>query len=118
LRRRTLHVVQAIGGSRCRRGSEALGVRDWLQRCTMRGVRFRELDVVCVCRLLAPSRTIDGTLDVRRQPRVGDIGAIVHALSEDEFIVECVDADGLTVWLADFASSELEIVKGHGHPAT
>ena len=45
-----------------------------------------------------------------RLPRLGDIGAIVHVLGDDVFTVECVHDDGLTVWLADFAASELDAV--------
>ncbi|MBK6696896.1 MAG: hypothetical protein IPG50_32640 [Myxococcales bacterium] len=43
-----------------------------------------------------------------RQPRVGDLGTIVNVLGENAFTVECVDEGGLTLWLADFLTEELE----------
>ena len=46
--------------------------------------------------------------DVLRQPRVGDVGAIVDLLGPSRFIVECINEDGDTVWLADFEAEELE----------
>lgn len=69
---------------------------------------FSELDVVRIARLLTLTRGVDGTEAVVRQPRVGDIGAVVHVLGEDRFVVECVDASGLTLWLAEFMAEELE----------
>ena len=66
-----------------------------------------ELDTVRVTRLLTAPRPVDGSPSVVRQPRVGDTGAIVHVLSEDRFLVECVDATGLTLWVAEFAAAEL-----------
>ena len=57
-----------------------------------------------------PGRSFDGTAGVMREPRIGDIGTIVHEYDRKAFIVECVDADGLTVWLADFTSDEIEEV--------
>jgi hypothetical protein len=41
---------------------------------------FRELEVVRVVRLLTPTREVDGTAGLSRQPRVGDVGSIVHVL--------------------------------------
>ncbi len=71
---------------------------------------FAELDVVRVARLLTPTRRVDGTEAVVRQPCVGDVGAIVHVLGEDTFVVECVDPAGLTAWVADFVAEELESI--------
>ncbi len=69
---------------------------------------FRELDVVYVAQLLTSTRPVDGTGAVVRQPRVGDLGTIVNVLGENAFTVECVDEGGLTLWLADFLTEELE----------
>jgi hypothetical protein len=69
---------------------------------------FRELEVVRVVRLLTPTREVCGTAGVSRQPRVGDVGSIVHVLGPRAFIVECVDPEGLTAWVADFEAEELE----------
>lgn len=57
-----------------------------------------------------------------RVPRIGDVGAIVlaHGVGthrEPCFVVECVDPNGLTLWLADVFASELERVSSHtGEP--
>lgn len=75
-------------------------------------VILKELDSVRVVRLLQTERPYDGTESVMRPPRVGDAGAIVHVYATDGgdtcYIVESVDADGYTVWLADFLSEEIE----------
>ena len=67
---------------------------------------FNELDTVVVRVLITPTRHVDGTDAVKRQPRVGDQGAIVHVLGPDAYVVESVDAAGMTVWLADFRADE------------
>jgi hypothetical protein len=73
---------------------------------------FQEYDVVKVSKLLTETRHIDGTEGVIRQPQAGDSGKIVNILNESgdnsEYIVESVDQEGMTVWLADFKHSELE----------
>lgn len=69
-------------------------------------------DVVQVVRLNEPSRHIDGTEGVCRPPEIGDIGTIVYEDGSELFQVESVNAEGLTVWLAEFHLSELERVHG------
>ena len=69
-------------------------------------------DVVRVVRLNEPKRHFDGTEGVCRPPQIGDTGAIVYDDGSDSFQVECVNAEGLTVWLAEFHLSELERVHG------
>jgi hypothetical protein len=71
---------------------------------------FGEHGVVAVRRLATPTRHVMGSEDVRREPRVGDQGAIVSVLDADHFSVECVDGEGRTLWLADFRRDELEPV--------
>ncbi|MEQ1761946.1 MAG: DinB family protein [Pyrinomonadaceae bacterium] len=66
-----------------------------------------ELSTVRVVKLNIPDRHFDGTEGVKRRPKIGDTGTIVHRAGE-LCIVESVDAAGLTVWLADFALDELE----------
>lgn len=73
-----------------------------------------EHDVVRVVRLRTSGRNFSGTEGVRRAPRVGDEGAIVHVPAPDAFVVECVSPDGATVWLADFRRDELERVARDG----
>jgi len=72
---------------------------------------FNELDQVQVVRLHQATREIDGTERVRRQPRIGDRGTVVALLQGGSdapgYYVECVDDDGLTVWLTGFDSDEL-----------
>ncbi len=64
--------------------------------------------MVRVCTLLVPERPVDGTSTVLRQPRVGDIGTVVHVYDSSNMIVECCDEGGFTLWVADFSVDELE----------
>ena len=76
---------------------------------------LQPFDVVRVTRLLTQERPCDGSEGVARPPRVGDVGAIVHAYEGGPhplLAVECVDGDGRTVWVADFRPEELERVGG------
>jgi ribosomal protein L32E len=77
---------------------------------------FREYDVVRVKKLEQPWRYFDGTESVMRPPQIGDVGTIVHMPPDTQglksmCIVECVDNEGYTVWLADFTIDELELVE-------
>ena len=69
-------------------------------------------DVVRVVRLENPDRPYDGTEGVSRPPRIGDVGTVVFEDGGDLFQVECVDNEGMTVWLADFDKSEIESLQG------
>jgi len=68
---------------------------------------FHELDVVLVRRLRSTTRPVDGTDGVKRQPRVGDQGTIVHVPGPQSYVVENADRGGRTIWLADFVEDEL-----------
>jgi uncharacterized protein DUF4926 len=68
---------------------------------------FKELDVVVVRALRSSTRHVAGTDTVKRQPVVGDEGAVVHVLAPGNYIVECVNSSGYTVWLCDFVEDEL-----------
>ena len=50
----------------------------------------------------------------RRGPAVGDIGAVVAILNaegcDEEYLVECVQADGMTAWIAAFPFAALDVV--------
>jgi len=72
---------------------------------------FKELDIVLVRALQTSTRPVDGSELVRRQPRVGGRGIVVHVLGLKAYVVECVDEDGRTVWLADFHDDELALVQ-------
>ena len=69
---------------------------------------MKELDCVKIVELLLANRRFDGTEAVKRLPQIGDVGAVVH-LDEKFCVVENVDANGYTIWLADFLIEELEI---------
>ena len=78
-------------------------------------VYLREYDIVRVVKLIQADRPYDGTERVRRPPMVGDVARICHEYDPEDPIavvaVEMVDGDGLTVWLADFERTELELVQ-------
>ena len=72
---------------------------------------FKMFDSVRVSRLDTPMRAVQGPRSPARQPRVGDRGTIVEVfgpMGEATYLVECVDANGETAWLAEFAREELE----------
>lgn len=69
---------------------------------------MKELDYVKIIKLLREHRPFDGTEGVKRAPQIGDVGAIVH-YNEKGCIVESVNSDGYTIWLADLLIEELEI---------
>jgi hypothetical protein len=68
---------------------------------------FRELDTVVIKALITATRHVDGSEAAKRQPRVGDQGTIVHVIGPQNYVVESVDSDGMTLWLADFRADEL-----------
>ena len=77
-------------------------------------MRFQEYDQVRIVRMRTPERDYGGSQSVRRPPRVGDVGTIVHFYEVNDpsapFVVESVDRNGFTIWLADFYPDELERV--------
>lgn len=78
-------------------------------------VHLREYDIVRVVKLIQADRPYDGTEGVRRPPKVGDVATIGHEYDPKDLTavvaVEMVNGDGLTVWLADFERTELELVR-------
>lgn len=76
--------------------------------------QLSECTVVRVVRLHQPHRHWLSSEGVGRPPAIGDTGTIVHVYALHDpatpYIVECVDDDGLTIWLADFDRDELEVV--------
>lgn len=76
-----------------------------------------ELDVVRVVALREKDRRFDGTEGVKREPRIGDTGTVVHAYATGEqearFMVEAVAPSGHTLWVADFAAGELKLEVKH-----
>lgn len=74
-----------------------------------RGVR--QFDKVRVRALLRAAHEYDAWWVNRRPPRFGDFGTVVELLNGEDgarrFVVECVGADGSTVWLSEFCAEEL-----------
>jgi hypothetical protein len=74
---------------------------------------YPELSVVRIAVSDAAARSYTGTEGVSRAPALGDKGTIVHVHDvkqpEPAYIVEAVDSDGYTLWLADFTHSELSL---------
>lgn len=73
-----------------------------------------EYDVVRVTAQI-PSDRVSRDFSGANRPRIGDVGTVVLAHEAKPplrrcFVVECVGADGATLWLADIFSSELERV--------
>ncbi len=75
---------------------------------------IREYDRVRVVRLRKRDRPFDGSDAVKRSPQLGDLATVCHEYRPEDpaalVAVEMVTEDGLTVWLADFDRSELELV--------
>jgi hypothetical protein len=74
---------------------------------------YQELSVVRIAVTDVGTRSYTGTQGVARAPEPGDKGTIVlvHESSQPEpaYMVEAVDSDGYTLWLADFTHSELTL---------
>lgn len=75
---------------------------------------FRLNETVRVVQLLHPPEEYDVLEENIRPPAIGDRGLIVDVVCEAGkpaiYIVECVDADGVGVWIGDFDAEELELV--------
>lgn len=84
--------------------------------------RLREFDTVRIIKLSTTERYFSGTDPVSRPPRIGDVATICHELAPGnpnaDVMVEMVNADGGTIWLAQFARDELVLVsRPSGTPA-
>jgi len=74
---------------------------------------FEEYSIVRIVELKTANRPFDGSEMVKKTPKVGDTGTIVHITSnskENIYIVEKVNSLGQTVWLADFLQDEIELL--------
>lgn len=94
-----------------------LGIAPLTFECIQCGTReveqFPLLGTVKIVQLNAATKEITGTEGITRQPKVGDIGAIVERLAgsgEPSYEVECVSDGGQTIWLGTFLHIELELV--------
>ena len=74
---------------------------------------MKELDRVRIVKFIHARRPYFGNEPVKRAPRIGDTGTIVHLVEKGGVViggvVEKTDAQGLTMWLADFAVEELRV---------
>ena len=76
---------------------------------------LKEFDCVRIVQLLCLERSYDGTASISRPPAIGDTGAIVHVYQTGDeikgYIVESIDSEGRTIWLADFLPDELVLAQ-------
>ncbi len=70
---------------------------------------------VRVTQLHAKDVLRDGWNVNKRNPEVGDEGVLIEILKADghpdHFLVESSGLDGITIWLSEFLSDEIELVK-------
>ena len=82
---------------------------------------LKQYEVVKVRQLLRAPEEYDGWGVNQRPPRVGDVGCIVEILGAvglpDNYVVESVSTDGMTIWLGDFMAGELEPYSPSGSSA-
>lgn len=73
---------------------------------------FSQFATVRVKALLRPLTNYNSWQVSRRAPVMGDRGAVVEVIrgtgQAEVYVVECVNADGSTEWLAEFSEAELE----------
>ena len=78
----------------------------------MQKKQLKEYGLVRITKLLHPPEHYDGWSSNRRPPAIGDFGTVVDILDMPglplDYIVESSAADGITIWLGDFAAAELE----------
>jgi hypothetical protein len=80
----------------------------------MSGARFRPDDAVRVVRVLVTERDVTGSSATPPQPRVGDLGTVVADVGDGLFLVESCTDDGMTIWMTELATEELELVDRTG----
>jgi hypothetical protein len=80
----------------------------------MSGARFRPDDTVRVVRVLVSERDVTGSSATPPQPRVGDVGTVVADVGDGLFLVESCTDDGMTIWMTELATEELELVDRTG----
>ena len=77
---------------------------------------MEQYGLVRVRRLVSPPAEYDGWRVNKRPPQTGDVGILLDILRApglpDRYVVESSGADGVTIWLSDFAPEELESVAG------
>jgi hypothetical protein len=71
-------------------------------------------DLIEVVSDIPEGRSLGGSGGVAREPQRGDVGAVLEILEgggdgEKGYIAECVDGDGLTIWVSDFYENEIRL---------
>jgi len=74
-------------------------------------MHFQLDDAVRVIRLLEPEREVTGSSDPAPQPRVGDRAVVVADVGEGLYLLESRTDDGITLWMAEFAEEEVELIE-------
>lgn len=67
---------------------------------------------VKIVKLDDPNREVAGTMGLVEDPAVGDVGKVIYEYPAPDLrvTVEKSDQAGNTIWFADFARDELEIL--------
>lgn len=67
---------------------------------------------VRIVKLANPDREVAGTMGLVEDPEVGDVGKVIYEYPAPDLrvTVEKSDEAGNTVWFADFARDELELL--------
>jgi len=74
-------------------------------------MHFQLDDSVRVVRLLEEEREVTGSSDPAPQPRVGDRATVVADVGEGLYLIESCTDDGVTLWMAEFAAEEMELIE-------
>ena len=71
-----------------------------------------QYEEVRVRKILFPGENYDGWMLNQRKPAVGDTGVLIDILEmpglPPRYVVESSDADGITIFLSEFDSEEIE----------
>ncbi len=67
---------------------------------------------VKIVNLADPNREVAGTMGLVEDPQVGDTGKVIYEYPAPDLrvTVEKTDSSGNTIWFADFAREELELI--------
>lgn len=65
-----------------------------------------------IVQLLNPNREVAGTMGLVEDPQIGEVAKVIYEYPapETKVSLEKTDATGGTIWFADFAREELELV--------
>ena len=72
---------------------------------------FEIADRVRVVKLHEAERDVTSAWEEAPQPRVGEIATVVDDVGDGIYLVERTTDDGITAWLAEFGTDELELVE-------